>query len=286
MIAVDSTNLTHEPAIRLASFAVVFVLMAAWELLAPRRQQATHKPLRWLNNLGLVGLNNLLVRFAMPITAIESTLLAQENDWGVFHLTEWPTALEFVLAIVVLDLAIYLQHVVFHHVPILWRLHRVHHFDLDLDVTSGVRFHTVEIVLSMLIKCGIVLALGASAWAVLSFEVLLNATAMFNHSNVRIPLGVDRLLRWVLVTPDMHRVHHSVVRKETDSNFGFNLPWWDRLFRTYQDQPQAGHDGMSLGLPDERRETKCERIGWMLLSPFLRIGETTDTESQPIDSET
>ncbi len=278
-------TLEQEPTIRLAGFAIMFAVMALWEVLAPRRRLTTNKPLRWLHHFSLVGLNNLLVRFVMPITAIESALLAREQGWGLFHAVHLPLAAEIVLSVLILDLMIYVQHVVFHLVPVFWRLHRVHHFDLDLDVTSGVRFHTVEILLSMFIKCAAVMALGSSAWAVLTFEVLLNATSMFNHSNVWMPPWLDKLLRWFVVTPDMHRVHHSVIRAETDSNFGFNLPWWDYCFRTYRDQPQAGHDQMAIGLPEERSESRCERLGWLLISPFLQL-EVVEGEQATASADT
>ena len=178
-----------------------------------------------------------------------------------------PGCSEFVIALILLDLAIYLQHRVFHAVPVLWRLHRMHHADLDIDVTTGARFHPIEILLSLGIKFGVIIALGAPALAVLVFEIGLNATSMFNHSNVRMPAVIERMVRWVVVTPDMHRIHHSIVRRETDSNFGFNFPWWDRLFRTYRPKPEAGHQGMTIGI-EQFREPKELRIDRMLAQPF------------------
>jgi sterol desaturase/sphingolipid hydroxylase (fatty acid hydroxylase superfamily) len=242
--------------------------MAIWEALAPRRRLVARKPWRWLSNLCLVALNTAAVRIAIPITAVAAALVAAERRWGLFHLVDWPAWLEFVLAVIAFDLAIYLQHVMFHSVPLLWRLHRVHHADLDFDVTTGVRFHTLEILLSALIKLAVVLVLGPAALAVIAFEVLLNATSMFNHSNVRMPQWVDRLLRFIVVTPDMHRVHHSVSPHETNSNFGFNLPWWDLLLGTYRSQPEAGHERMSIGLRQFADEREVDRLPGMLWLPF------------------
>lgn len=258
----------HKIVVRLGSFGAVLVVMALWEFLAPRRRLTVRKTPRWGSNLALVGLNSVLVRFVVPITAVGAAVVAESRGWGWLHLVDWPAWLEFVLAVVVLDLAIYLQHVMFHAVPVLWRLHMVHHADLDFDVTTGLRFHTLEILLSALIKIAAVVLIGPSAAAVMAFEVLLNATSMFNHGNVRMPLGVDRVLRWVLVTPDMHRVHHSVNRKETNSNFGFNLSWWDYLLGTYRSAPEAGHEGMTIGVSHLRDESRVDRLPGMLALPF------------------
>jgi len=259
--------LPFEIPIRLAAFAGVLVLMAAWELLAPRRNQASERPLRWSSNLGIVVLDTVLVRVLVPTTAVGLALLAEQRGWGLFHAFAAPAWIAVIISVVVLDLAIYLQHVLFHAVPVLWRLHRMHHADLAFDVTTGVRFHPVEILLSMLIKLAVVAALGAPALAVLLFEVLLNATSMFSHGNVRVPERLDRVLRLLVVTPDMHRVHHSIDAPETNSNFGFNLPWWDRLFGTYRAQPAAGHEGMTIGI-DEFRTRADLRLDRMLLQPF------------------
>src|SRR5439155_12418073 len=211
--------LSYEIAIRLSAFAGVFAAMAAWELLAPRRRQASERPLRWPSNMGLVVLDTVLVRILFPTSAVGIALLAEARGWGLLHSFAVPAWLAIIASVIVLDLAIYLQHVLFHAVPALWRLHRMHHADLAFDVTTGVRFHPIEILLSMLIKIGVVVALGAPALAVLIFEVLLNATSMFSHGNVRLPQRLDRVLRWVVVTPEMHRVHHSVEAQETNSNF-------------------------------------------------------------------
>lgn len=264
----------YEAGIRLGCFAGVFALMALWELLAPRRTLTVRKPLRWGSNLGLVFLNSFLLRLVAPIGAVGVALFAEAKGWGLFQAVDVPYWFAVASSVLLLDLAIYLQHVMFHAVPLFWRLHMVHHADLDFDVTTGLRFHTIEILLSFGIKAGAILLLGTPAVAVLIFEVLLNATSMFNHSNVRMPLIVDRVVRWLVVTPDMHRVHHSLHPNETNSNFGFNLPWWDRLFGTYRDQPVDGHTSMAIGLsqfPDERR---TERLHWMLWLPFGR--ETGD----------
>jgi sterol desaturase/sphingolipid hydroxylase (fatty acid hydroxylase superfamily) len=282
---------THEPAIRLGCFLGVLLLMALWEALAPRRRLTVRRPLRWTSNLGLVALNTLAARLLVPMGAVGVALAAQENGWGLFHNVALPDWLAVVLAVVVLDLAIYLQHVMFHAVPMLWRLHMVHHADLDFDVTTGARFHTIEILLSLGIKAAVVILLGAPALAVLIFEVLLNATSMFNHGNVRLPGWLDRLLRLLLVTPEMHRVHHSVIVRETNSNFGFNLPWWDFLFGTYRAQPAQGHEGMTIGLEQFREEKVADRLPRMLLLPFVgQVGDYSvnrrDGDAEPHSVET
>ncbi len=261
-----------EASIRLGVMVGVLVAMAVWEIVAPRRRLTVAKAPRWASNLGLVVLNTIVARLAVPVTAVTLADITQARGWGLFALVDWPAWLEITLAVAVLDLAIYLQHVMFHAVPLFWRLHLVHHADLDFDVTTGLRFHTVEILLSALIKLGAVAALGPSALAVLIFEVVLNATAMFNHSNARIPIAIDRWLRLLVVTPDMHRVHHSTVSAETNSNFGFNLPWWDFLLGTYRPQPASGHTMMEIGLPEVRDERTANRLPSMLLLPFRWSG--------------
>jgi sterol desaturase/sphingolipid hydroxylase (fatty acid hydroxylase superfamily) len=261
------TLLSYEPIIRLIAFAGIFAAMAAWEILAPRRNQSVGRGTRWPSNIGIVILDTVLVRVLFPTTAVALALLAEAKGWGLFHALGLPLWASIPLAVMALDLAIYLQHVLFHAVPALWRLHRMHHADLEFDVTTGARFHPIEILLSMGIKLGVVAALGAAAVAVLIFEVLLNATSMFNHSNVRMPASLDRVLRWIVVTPDMHRVHHSVAVRETNSNFGFNLPWWDRLFGTYRDQPAAGHEAMTIGI-EQFRDPGELRLDHMLTQPF------------------
>ena len=259
------TTITAEPLIRLGCFLGVLLAMALWEALTPRRQQAIGRLRRWPNNIGLVVLDTLAVRLFFPLTGIGMALLAQSKGWGLFNLLQLPAWLAVPAAVLLLDLIIYGQHVAFHAVPALWRLHRVHHADLEFDVTTGLRFHPAEILLSMAIKLAAVAALGAPPFAVVTFEVLLNATSLFNHSNIRLPL--DSVLRLVVVTPDMHRVHHSIDRRETDSNFGFNVPWWDRLFSTYRPQPAFGHQGMTLGI-DRFRDPRELRLDRMLWQPF------------------
>jgi sterol desaturase/sphingolipid hydroxylase (fatty acid hydroxylase superfamily) len=242
------TALHSEAWTRLSFFAGVFLAMALWEVLAPLRPSSTSKAKRWSINLAIVGINTILLRVLFPTAAVGVAWLAVRRDWGLLNNVELPYWLSFVGSVVALDLVVYLQHVLFHAVPALWRLHMVHHADLDFDVTTGNRFHPIEILLSMLVKTAAVVVLGPPVAAVLAFEVLLNATSMFNHGNVRIPPALDRALRLLVVTPDMHRVHHSVIPVETNSNFGFNLPWWDRLLGTYRAQPRAGHLGMTIGV--------------------------------------
>lgn len=261
------TILANEPMLRLAVFLGVLVVMAGWELAAPRRRQEIPRVLRWTNNLALVVVDTIILRLTFPILAVGLALMAEARGWGLFNVLDLPLWLAVLLSILLLDLAIYLQHVLFHAVPGLWRLHRMHHADLEFDVTTGLRFHPVEIVLSMVIKLAVVAALGAPAVAVLLFEVLLNATALFNHANIRLPDGLDRVLRWVVVTPDMHRVHHSIIPAETNSNFGFNLPWWDRLLGTYRAQPKAGHDGMTIGI-EQFRTSRDLWLDRMLVQPL------------------
>ncbi len=263
----NDVALSHETAIRLGFFLVTLVAMAAWELVAPRRALATSKSARWRANLGMVAVDTLALRLLLPITAVGLAVLAREHQWGLLNQLALPRWLALALGIVALDFVIYLQHVMFHAVPAFWRLHRVHHTDLDFDLTTGVRFHPIEILLSMGIKLAAVAALGPAPLAVMIFEVLLNATSLFNHGNVRLPARLDRWLRLLVVTPEMHRVHHSILRHETDSNFGFNLPWWDRLLGTYRAQPEAGHLDMSIGLPQFRDPARLG-LGRLLLQPF------------------
>jgi sterol desaturase/sphingolipid hydroxylase (fatty acid hydroxylase superfamily) len=258
--------LDNELAVRLGFFFGIFGVMAAWELAAPKRVLTSLKALRWFNNLGITFLNSALLRLAFPVTAVWVAAYAQEHGLGLFNALSIDSAFAGVLSVVLLDLAIYAQHVVFHMVRPLWRLHMVHHMDMDIDVTTGSRFHPVEIALSLLIKMALITALGAPPWSVVVFEVLLNATAMFNHSNVSLPLGLDRVLRLFVVTPDMHRVHHSVIIRETNSNFGFNLPWWDRLFGTYRAQPVKGHAGMTIGMSNYRDQSRIN-LPQMLVLP-------------------
>ncbi|MGI9408544.1 MAG: sterol desaturase family protein [Hyphomicrobiaceae bacterium] len=263
----------HEPLVRLSAFAAVICSMAFWEILAPRRQQTIRRIQRWPSNLAVVLVDTIVVRILFPTTAIGLALLADARGWGLFNYWAVPEWVAVILAVIILDLVIYLQHVLFHAVPALWRLHRMHHADLEFDVTTGNRFHPIEISLSMVIKFAVVVAVGVPAIAVLVFEVLLNAMAMFNHANIRLPRSVDTALRWLVVTPDMHRVHHSVLARETNSNFGFNLAWWDRLFGTYRAQPEAGHEGMTIGV-DAFRDPAEQRLDRMLTQPFRQPDDT------------
>lgn len=260
--------LANEPAIRLGFFLGIFAVIGFWELLAPRRRLTVSKALRWTSNLGLVVLNTVLLRLIFPLAGVGLAAFCTENGWGILNHFQVPFWVAVPLAVIALDFVIWLQHVMVHAVPLLWRLHRVHHADLDYDVTTGARFHPLEIVLSMLIKFATIVVLGPPVVAVVIFEVLLNATAMFNHGNIGLPATLDRLLRWVVVTPDMHRVHHSIEDDETNSNFGFNLPWWDRLFGTYRDQPRAGQLGMTIGIRDHADPSEVARLDGMLLLPF------------------
>ena len=259
----------QEPTVRVVIFAAALSLVAAGEIVAPRRPLSVPRRSRWPSNLAIVLLNTLLVRALLPVTAVSMAMLAEERGWGVFHASgPLPAWLVIPAAVVLLDLAIYLQHVLFHAVPILWRLHRMHHADLDVDVTTGARFHPLEIVLSMLLKFGVIVGLGAPPLGVLVFELLLSTGSLFSHGNLRLPLRVDGILRWIVVTPDMHRVHHSVVPEETNRNFGFTLSWWDRIGGTYRAQPAAGHAQMLLGIA-QFRDVSDLRLDRLLLQPVL-----------------
>jgi len=259
--------LNAEPTLRLTAFLGILVTMALWEVAAPRRRRDIPRVIRWTNNIALVVLDTAILRLTFPILAVGLAVMAKEQGWGLFNIVDVPIWLSIIASMLLLDLAIYLQHVMFHAVPGLWRLHRMHHADLDFDATTGLRFHPVEILISMGIKLAVVAALGPPAVAVLLFEVLLNATALFNHANINLPRGLDRVLRLVVVTPDMHRVHHSIDPRETNSNYGFNLPFWDRLLGTYVAQPGKGHEGMEIGIEQfrTRRDLWLDR---MLIQPL------------------
>lgn len=261
----------NETLIRLGVFLGLFALLAAVEALAPRRVRSQSRSHRWVTNWGITLANTLTLRaiaFALPLLAVGAAVDANAQGWGLFNVLGWPVWLEFVLAVLILDFSIWLQHLITHKVPLLWRLHQVHHADVDMDVTTAIRFHPVEIALSMLLKIGLVYLLGPAALAVIVFEIMLNGTAMFNHANIRLPLWLDAIVRRVLVTPDMHRVHHSVHRSEHDSNYGFALSIWDQMFGTYIAQPKAGHDDMQVGL--EWQDDRPSRLGWSLSLPFSR----------------
>ncbi|MBD3609022.1 MAG: sterol desaturase family protein [Gammaproteobacteria bacterium] len=260
--------MANEPIVRMSFFFGMLVIIALWEVVAPRRALTVSKAVRWLNNLGLVFFNSFLLRVAFPAAAVGVAAFASEQGWGILNYYQVPVWLAVVASVVIMDFIIYLQHVLVHAVPALWRLHRLHHADLDYDVTTGARFHPIEIFLSMFIKFSTIVVLGPPVVAVVIFEVLLNATAMFNHGNIRLPLGLDKVLRWLVVTPDMHRVHHSSEDDEANSNFGFNLPWWDRLFGTYRDQPRGGHEGMTIGIRKYREAKDVSWLPGMLILPF------------------
>ena len=268
--------------IRFAIFASVFVAMALIELLRPKRELTVSKRRRWLTNIGISVTGTFLLRLmamlAAPVAAIAAAVYAEQHKIGVLNQVDWPSWLKTAVALLVLDLAIWAQHWASHKVQLFWRLHQVHHADRDIDVTTAVRFHPVEIGLSMLWKIVVVVPLGAAPLAVFLFEVILNACAMFNHANIALPQGLDRILRLFIVTPDMHRVHHSVLHREHDSNYGFNLSLWDRLFRTYTAQPEAGHQGMRIGLTPYQSEAPT-RLGWSLWLPFGR--QRQETASRP-----
>jgi sterol desaturase/sphingolipid hydroxylase (fatty acid hydroxylase superfamily) len=261
-------SLEYELPLRLGFFFGIFTVMAVWELLAQRRNLTVSKAERWFNNISITFLNAAVVRVLFPILAVGFAYKSAENGWGFFNLFAFPELAAGIVCVIFLDFIIYLQHVVFHIVSPLWRLHMMHHTDINIDVTTGSRFHPIEICMSMVIKMAAVAVIGAPPWSVIAFEILLNGTAMFNHSNVSMPQGLDRIIRLFLVTPDMHRVHHSVIIKETNSNYGFNLPWWDRLFGTYRDQPVKGHIDMNIGLANFRNPGRLT-LPWMLAIPFL-----------------
>ncbi|MGI9356436.1 MAG: sterol desaturase family protein [Rhizobiaceae bacterium] len=262
----------HEGIIRLSVFLGLFALLALSEYLKPRRKLVVSKADRWTTNIAIVLLDSVIVRLIFPAAAVGVALWARANDFGLFNAIDVPLWLAIIVSFLALDFAVWLSHVASHKIPMFWRIHRMHHSDRDFDVTTAVRFHPIEIVLSMLWKVAWVITLGAPAVAVIVFEIFLNGTAMFNHSNWKLPLGLDRLLRLIVVTPDMHRVHHSSIQGETDSNYGFNLPWWDRLFGTYIDQPELGHDGMEIGLT-EWQDERPTQLGWSLSVPFIEQSE-------------
>lgn len=254
-------------AARLVAFLTVFTAMALCEAVAPRRQRSYSRMTRWPSNFAVAAINALAIRVIVPGIVVAAAILERQREWGLMNNLRLPTWGAIAISLILLDLAIYLQHVVFHAVPVFWRVHRMHHADLDFDASAGIRFHPLESIVSMLIKLSTVAVLGAPALAVLIFEILLNASSMFNHGNLRIPVTLDRYLRWLLVTPDMHRVHHSMLPAETNSNFGFNLPWWDRLFGTYRDQPARGHDSMIIGI-EQFRDARELWLDRMLVQPL------------------
>lgn len=263
----DGILAQNEALVRAGTFFGLLALMGLWETLAPRRRLVAARGFRWLNNLALVIVDTLALRLIFPLLAVAFAEMARAQGWGLFNIVAAPFWVAPLVSFFALDLLIYFQHRVFHRIPLLWRLHMVHHADPDIDATTGVRFHPIEIVLSMLIKFAAIAILGAPAISVLLFEIVLNGTAVFNHANVRLPGSIDRVLRRLVVTPDMHRVHHSIIVRETNSNFGFNFPWWDRLFGTYRAQPQAGHAAMTIGLT-QYQDQRRQGLWWMLALPF------------------
>ncbi len=287
--------LNHEQSIRLSAFLGVFalmaLLMALWEVVVPRRPRRFTRRQRWTANLGIVVLNTLVLRLLFPTAAVGMAAFAAAGNWGLMNQLAWPFWLEVLLSMVLLDLVIYLQHVMVHAVPVLWRLHRVHHADPDYDLTTGARFHPIEILLSMIIKIATIAALGPPVVAVVLFEVVLNGMAMFNHANIELPAGVDRRLRWLFVTPDMHRVHHSIEADETNSNFGFNLSLWDRLMGTYREQPRLGQLGMQIGIASLNDPQITTRLLGLLRIPFITTPESyainrRDWEHHPSEGDT
>lgn len=275
--------LAYSNEIRLGFFLGILFLMVIYQLFLPRRKDLTARPLkekliRWTGNLGILFLNNFAIRILFPMAMTSFAVMVQLREWGLLNNFSLPFELKVILAVVLLDLAIYIQHVIFHNIPLLWSFHRMHHADTGFDVTTGVRFHPVEIIISVVIKLGVIILIGPPAIAVLIFEILLNATAMFNHSNIYLPLGLDKVLRLLVVTPDMHRVHHSSNPEETNSNYGFNIPWWDRIFGTYIAQPEKGHQGMKIGL-EIFRQPKYLQLHWLLLQPFINKDEASGKSS-------
>ncbi|USG60779.1 sterol desaturase family protein [Sneathiella marina] len=259
----------NEPVIRLSFFIGTLVAVGLWEIIAPKRPPSVSKIWRWTNNFGITFFNTFLLRVLFPILAVGVAVIAKEKGWGVLNIIQLPEIIAITIAVILQDFVIYWQHVIFHHFPILWRLHKMHHADVDYDVSTGARFHPIEIILSMLLKLVVVLLLGPPVVAVIIFEILLSSIAMFNHANAGLPPSIDKIIRLFMVTPDMHRVHHSVIRAEHNHNFGFNLPWWDYMFGTYTAAPSEGHDKMTIGL-DEYQEKRKQSIFWMLLLPFLK----------------
>lgn len=260
---------SHESAIRIIMFGLVLATMIALEHLFPKKRRSLPRSKRWATNIGLVVIDTIAVRIVVPISAVSMAAITTQHSWGLFNILALPTFLELMLAVVLLDMFVYWQHVASHHFPILWRLHKVHHADRDIDASTGVRFHPLEIVLSMIYKVIVVLLMGPAVAAVVIFEILLNASSLFNHANVRLPTWLDKVVRLLIVTPDMHRIHHSTVVKETNSNYGFNLSYWDHLFGSYIESPSAGHDDMTIGL-ESYQNHKPAKLFWTLTVPFYR----------------
>lgn len=273
----------HEPTIRLSVFVGLFAILAISEYLRPRRKLTAPKGSRWFTNAAIVVIDSVLVRLIFPAAAVGVALWAQSNGYGLFNTVQAPVWVAGLVCIVALDFAVWFSHLLSHKVPMFWRFHRMHHSDTDIDVTTAIRFHPVEIILSMLYKVAWVVALGAPAWSVILFEIILNGVAMFNHSNLKLPLWLDKVLRAIVVTPDMHRVHHSTIPHETDSNYGFNFPFWDKMFGTYIPQPKLGHDEMSIGL-SQWQDERPTKLGWALSVPLLPMKQEGLPKKQERDA--
>lgn len=258
----------YELTIRLSFFFSILLTMMVWEIFAPRRKQKVSKKIRWVNNISLIVINSIIIRLLFPAAAVGIALWCSQNHLGLLNALDIPQWLKIIIAFLVLDLAIYLQHVLFHYLPIFWKVHKVHHADLDFDVTTGLRFHPIEIILSMLIKFMVIIFIGASIESVIIFEIVLNATSMFNHSNIKLPLMIDKYLRYFIITPDMHRIHHSVIPKETNSNFGFNLSLWDRILATYRANAINNQTTMDIGLSEYRNISQTQNLLGMIKMPF------------------
>ncbi len=258
----------YESMIRLGSFIGFFALLSLWEIMSPRRKLLNLRRFRWFSNLGLIVIASVLVRFIFPAAAVGFAVMAEQQQWGFLYILQLPPALHYLLAFILLDLSLYFQHVMFHALPMFWRFHRVHHSDLDCDITTGVRFHPFEILISMLVKFLTIISIGAPVLVVVVFEIILNAASMFTHSNIRMPALLEKTWRWLMVTPDMHRIHHSILENESNSNFGFFLSVWDRLFGTYLAQPETGHEKMQLGVK-HFRQPKWQNLRWLLYLPFV-----------------
>ncbi len=263
----------YESVIRLGSFIAIFALLSIWEIASPRRKLLKLRGFRWFSNFSLVVISSVLVRFIFPTAAVGVALIVEQNQLGLLYYFELPVLTHFIIAFILMDLSLYIQHVIFHALPLFWRFHRVHHSDLDCDITTGLRFHPFEIVLSILIKFIAIAAFGIPVLAVVIFEVILNAASMFSHSNIKIPAVIEPMIRWFIVTPDMHRIHHSINENETNSNFGFFISAWDRVFGTYIKEPEEGHANMQIGL-SSFREPKWQDIRWLIYLPFVSKIET------------
>ena len=269
----NGIDFTSEPVIRLSVFILLLAFLALLENISPRRKPRYSKGSRWISNFGISTLNSTTVALILPIVGAGAALLADERNWGLFNRLDTPALFSIPLYIIAFDLTIYVQHRLFHKFKPLWRLHRIHHTDLDYDVSTGVRFHPLSIFISAGIKLGLILALGPPAIAVIVSEIVLNATSMFNHSNIKLPHRLDAALRYLIVTPDMHRIHHSVIAQEHNRNFGFNFPWWDKIFNTYKDQPSKGQDAIDIGISGYEEDVSIGILP-LLIQPFRKDRES------------